>query len=143
MQDTTAIRRHALPLRSTKLNEASPPLPRTKDSPAHEDLVCIRGAVRIRRVNPSTKELCSVRSSATGLRFTKDSVSPTEDRVKALKERKESSSTSSHCCSFLCTVLWSSQFKRNVLCRLTKIWSHLAVDRKKFFLRWGHLDLLG
>ncbi len=28
--------------------------------------------------------------------------------------------TSSHCCIFLCTVLWSSQFMRDVLCRQTQ-----------------------
>ncbi len=45
--DTTAIRSHAISLRSTELNETSPPpLSRTKDPPSHEDLVYIRGAVR-------------------------------------------------------------------------------------------------
>ena len=60
-----------------------------------------------------------------GLRFTKDGVSPTEDRVKALKECKEPVDVKS-LRSFLCTVLWSSRFMRDVctvsepLWRLTK-----------------------
>ena len=48
-----------------------------------------------------------------GLRFTKDGVSPTEDRVKALKECKEPVDVKS-LRSFLCTVLWSSRFMRDV-----------------------------
>jgi hypothetical protein len=61
-------------------------------------------------------------------------VSPTEDRVKALKECKETVDVKS-LRSFLCTVLWSSTVHERRMHGLGttkaahKKWSPLAVDR--------------
>jgi hypothetical protein len=48
-----------------------------------------------------------------GLRFTKDGVSPTEERVKALKECATPTDVKS-LRSFLCTVLWSARFMKDI-----------------------------
>jgi len=50
-------------------------------------------------------------SSATELRFTKDGVSPTERSSQSSKRAQGAQSTSSHCCSFLCTVTWWVSFE--------------------------------
>ena len=61
-----------------------------------------------------------------GLRFTKDGVSPTEERVRALKECKAPTDVKS-LRSFLCTVLWSSRFMRDVCSVAAPLW-HLTKD---------------
>ena len=56
-----------------------------------------------------------------GLRFTKDGVSPTEDRVKALKECAAPTDAKS-LRSFLCTVLWSARFMKDVNTIADPLW---------------------
>ena len=56
-----------------------------------------------------------------GLRFTKDGVSPTEERVRALKECKTPTDAKS-LRSFLCTVLWSARFMKDVNMIAEPLW---------------------
>ena len=56
-----------------------------------------------------------------GLRFTKDGVSPTEERVKALKEAKAPADVKA-LRSFLCTVLWSARFMKDVCSIAEPLW---------------------
>ena len=70
-----------------------------------------------------------------GLRFTKDGVSPTADRVKALKECKEPTDVKA-LRSFLCTVIWSSRFILN-LCTLAEPLWRLTKDK----VPWQWTDL--
>ncbi len=56
-----------------------------------------------------------------GMRFTKDGVSPTADRVKALKEAKEPVDVKA-LRSFLCTVIWSSRFILNLCSIAEPLW---------------------
>jgi hypothetical protein len=56
-----------------------------------------------------------------GLRFTPDGVSPTFDRVKALKDCKAPTDAKAlH--SFLCTVLWSARFMKDVCTVAEPLW---------------------
>ena len=48
-----------------------------------------------------------------GLRFSADGIAPTDDRVKALKEA-ETPIDAKALHSFLCTVLWSARFMKDV-----------------------------
>ena len=59
-----------------------------------------------------------------GLRFSKDGVSPTEERVKALKECK-TPTDAKLLRSFLCTVLWSARFMKDVNSIADPLW-HLC-----------------
>jgi transposase InsO family protein len=56
-----------------------------------------------------------------GLRFTKDGVSPTEERVKALKECATPTDVKS-LRSFLCTVLWSARFMKDICTIAEPLW---------------------
>ena len=75
-----------------------------------------------------------------GLRFSADGIAPTDDRVKALKEA-ETPIDAKALHSFLCTVLWSARFMKDVctvaepLWRLTKKdvpWEWGATEQKAF-----------
>jgi hypothetical protein len=83
-----------------------------------------------------------------GLRFTADGMSPTEDRCVALrKAARPENAKELH--SFLCTVLYSSRFIRNV-CNINRfgVWFAtrlflILLDFKIFGLGWvGFLDFL-
>ena len=56
-----------------------------------------------------------------GLRFTKDGVSPTEKRVKALKECATPTDVKS-LRSFLCTALWSARFMKDICTIAEPLW---------------------
>ena len=75
-----------------------------------------------------------------GMRFSKDGIGPTEDRCRALREASEPENAKD-LRSFLCTVLWSSRFVRD-LCRLSEplwrllragvVWQWTEVERQAF-----------
>jgi len=68
-----------------------------------------------------------------GLRFTKEGISPTEDRCKTLLEVKEPVNAK-ELRSFLCMVLWSSRFIKNICLISEKLWCLLRKDQP---WKWG------
>ncbi len=68
-----------------------------------------------------------------GLRFTSEGISPTEDRCRALKEAKEPENAKDlH--SFLCTVLYSARFMKDVCTITAPLWNLTKKDVK---WNWG------
>ena len=68
-----------------------------------------------------------------GLRFTKDGISPTEDRCRALREVKEPTNVK-ELRSFLCMALWSSRFIKNICIISERLWN---LVRKDQIWKWG------
>ena len=71
-----------------------------------------------------------------GLRSTKNGVSPTEDRCRALKEAAVPVNAK-ELRSFLCTVLWSARFIKDICSISEPLWSLL---RKQVKWRWTEVE---
>ena len=71
-----------------------------------------------------------------GLRFSADGIAPTEDRVKALREAEiPTDAKALH--SFLCTVLWSARFMKDVCTVAEPLW---RLTKKDVPWEWGEKE---
>ena len=71
-----------------------------------------------------------------GMRFSEEGIAPTEDRVRALKEtRAPTDAKILH--SFLCTIIWSSRFMKDVNTVAEPLW---RLTKKDVPWEWGETE---
>ena len=71
-----------------------------------------------------------------GLRFSAEGVAPTEDRVKALREAK-APTNAKELHSFLCTILWSARFMKDVSTIAEPLWK---LTKKDVPWNWAEVE---